>query len=255
MVQSRIKMLERMVVLHPIERESDVVFHFKDCEKLGNPVLQLDEVSFKYTKESSLIFQNICIGCRSDSRICIVGENGSGKSTLLKLLLGELAVTSGSKNTNRRLNIGYFAQFHVDQLDMDVTVLELVAEKFPGKPQEEYRASLGRFGLSGDIVFQTVYTLSGGQKSRLAFACLSLASPNFLLMDEPTNHLDVETVDALGRALNHFKGAVVLVSHDERLIQLCCKELWVVKDRTVTQLEGGLEEYRKHVYRQLSIPM
>jgi len=153
-----------------------------------------------------------------------VGENGSGKSTLLKLLLGELNATSGTKNTNRRLNIGYFAQFHVDQLDMDMSVLELIAEKFPGmqtaemddlhfsisnpfigKPTEEYRAALGRFGLSGDIVFQTVYTLSGGQKSRLAFTCLSLASPNFLLMDEPTNHLDVETVDALGRALNNFK--------------------------------------------------
>lgn len=74
-------------------------------------------------------------------------------------------------------------------------------------------------------------------------------------MDEPTNHLDVETVDALGKALNDFKGGVVLVSHDERLIELVCKELWVVKDKTITNLEGGLEEYKKHVYRQLAIQM
>uniref|UniRef100_A0A915DQY3 ABC transporter domain-containing protein n=1 Tax=Ditylenchus dipsaci TaxID=166011 RepID=A0A915DQY3_9BILA len=244
MVQSRIKMLERMPVLQAVEFESDVVFHFKECEKLANPVLQLDEVSYRYSKDSPLIFQNIC-----------VGENGSGKTTLLKILLGDHPPTQGTRSTNRRLNIGYFTQHHVDQLDMDMSALELCAERFPGLTQEEYRASLGRFGLSGDIVFQSIATLSGGQKSRLAFTCLSLQQPNYLIMDEPTNHLDVETVDALGKALNHFKGGVILVSHDERLIQLVCKELWVVKDKSVTYLEGGLEEYRKHVYRQLALTM
>jgi ATP-binding cassette subfamily F protein 3 len=255
MVQSRIKMLERMPVLQPVEFESQIHFRFGDCEKLTGSVLQLDEVSFKYTKDSTLIFQNICVGSQSDSRICIVGENGAGKTTLLKILLGDLAPSSGTRHTNRRLNIGYFTQHHVDQLDMDMSPLELLVERFAGLTQEDYRASLGRFGLSGDIVFQSIATLSGGQKSRLAFACLSLAKPNYLIMDEPTNHLDVETVDALGKALNEFKGGVVLVSHDERLIELVCKELWVVKDRTVTNLEGGLEEYKKHVYRQLALQM
>lgn len=253
MVQSRIKMLERMPVLQPVEFESDVVFHFRECEKLANSVLQLDEVSFRYSKDSPLIFQNICCGSQSDSRICIVGENGSGKTTLLKVLLGELNPTTGVRNAHRRLNIGYFTQHHVDQLDMEMSGLELVAQKFPNLTQEEYRSSLARFGLTGDIVFQSIVTLSGGQKSRLAFACLSLQQPNLLILDEPTNHLDVETVDALGKALNHFKGGVILVSHDERLIELVCKELWVVKDKTVTTLEGGLEEYKKHVYRQLAI--
>uniref|UniRef100_A0A914H6S7 ABC transporter domain-containing protein n=2 Tax=Globodera TaxID=31242 RepID=A0A914H6S7_GLORO len=253
MVQSRIKMLEKMPALQPVEFESDVVFHFKECEKLGNPVLQLDDVSFRYSKESPFIFQKVCIGSRSDSRICIVGENGAGKTTLLKLLLGDHSVTSGTRSANRRLNIGYFTQHHVDQLEMDDSPLELLAHRFPGLGQEEYRSAMGRFGLSGDIAFQSIATLSGGQKSRLAFTCLSLQQPNYLIMDEPTNHLDVETVDALGKALNNFKGGVVLVSHDERLIQLVCRELWVCKDKTVTQLDGGLEEYKKHVYRQLAI--
>ncbi|KAI1731614.1 ABC transporter domain-containing protein [Ditylenchus destructor] len=255
MVQSRIKMLERMPVLQSVEFESDVVFHFRECEKLANSVLQLDEASFRYSKDSPLIFQNICCGSQSDSRICIVGENGSGKTTLLKVLLGELNPTTGVRNAHRRLNIGYFTQHHVDQLDMEMSGLELIAQKFPNLTQEEYRSSLARFGLTGDIVFQSIVTLSGGQKSRLAFACLSLQQPNYLILDEPTNHLDVETVDALGKALNHFKGGVILVSHDERLIELVCKELWVVKDKSVTTLEGGLEEYKKHVYRQLAIQM
>ncbi|KAL3106668.1 hypothetical protein niasHT_015976 [Heterodera trifolii] len=224
-----------------------------DCDKLGNPVLQLDEVAFRYSKETPYIFQKVCIGSRSDSRICIVGENGAGKTTLLKLLLGDYSPTNGTRSANRRLNIGYFTQHHVDQLDLDDSPLELLAQRFPGLGQEEYRAAMGRFGLSGDIAFQSIATLSGGQKSRLAFTCLSLQQPNYLVMDEPTNHLDVETVDALGKALNDFKGGVVLVSHDERLIELVCKELWVCKDKTVTQLDGGLEEYKKHVYRQLAI--
>ncbi|CAD5227465.1 unnamed protein product [Bursaphelenchus xylophilus] len=255
MVQSRIKMLEKMPVLQPVIIEADVTFAFPKCEPLGNPVLQLDEVSFQYNKQSSLIFQNICVGSQTDSRICIVGENGAGKTTLLKILLGDLAPTSGTRHVNRRINIGYFTQHHVDQLEMDCCALELCQQKFPGGTQEEYRAALGRFGLSGDIVFQSIETLSGGQKSRLAFAMLGLQKPNYLILDEPTNHLDVETVDALGVALNDFNGGVVLVSHDERLIDLVCKELWVVKDRTVTRLDGGLEEYKKHVYRQLAIPM
>ncbi|KAI6242204.1 ATP-binding cassette sub-family F member 3 [Aphelenchoides fujianensis] len=255
MVQSRIKMLEKLPVLQAVVQEADVTLSFPKCDLLTNPVLQLDEVSFQYNKESPLIFQNICVGSQNDSRICIVGENGSGKTTLLKILMGELAPSSGLRHVNRRINIGYFTQHHVDGLEMECSSLELCMQRFPGLNQEDYRAALGRFGLSGDIVFQSIETLSGGQKSRLAFACLGLQKPNYLILDEPTNHLDVETVDALGAALNEFPGGVVLVSHDERLIDLVCKELWVVKDRTITHLEGGLKEYKQHVYRQLAIQM
>ncbi|CAJ0960613.1 unnamed protein product, partial [Mesorhabditis belari] len=135
----------------------------------------------------------------------------------------------------------------------DQTALEVLTTNHPGRTQEEYRASLGRFGIIGDTALQPVYTLSGGQKSRLAFANIAMAKPNYLIMDEPTNHLDVETVEALGKALNKFNGGVVLVSHDEQLISLVCRELWVVKDRMVSNLEGGLEEYRKQVYKQLQL--
>jgi ATP-binding cassette subfamily F protein 3 len=131
MVQSRIKMLERMPVLQPVIREVDVTFAFPKCDVLSNPVLQLDEVCFQYSKDSPLIFQNICVGSQNDSRICIVGENGSGKTTLLKILLGDYAPTSGIRNVNRRINIGYFTQHHVDQLEMECSAIELVAQRFP----------------------------------------------------------------------------------------------------------------------------
>ncbi|CEF68141.1 ATP-binding cassette sub-family F member 3 [Strongyloides ratti] len=253
MVQSRIKMLEKLPILQDVEFETDVVFKFPECEPLGQQVLQLDEVSFRYTPNSPLLFHNICCGSHADSRVCIVGENGAGKTTLLKLLLGELTPTSGIRHANRKLRIGYFTQHHVDQLEMNMSPLALLLQRFPNASVEEHRAALGRFGIAADTVFQSIQTLSGGQKSRLAFASLALEKPNYLILDEPTNHLDVETVDALGTALNKFNGGVVLVSHDERLIELVCKELWVVKDKRIFTLEGGLEEYKKHVYKQLAL--
>ncbi|RCN29310.1 ABC transporter, ATP-binding protein [Ancylostoma caninum] len=253
MVQSRIKMLEKLPVLHAVELDADITFKFPECEVLNNPVLQLDDVSFRYNADAPYLFRKLNLGTHANSRICIVGENGSGKTTLLKLLLGELNPSAGLRNVNRRIRIGYFTQHHVDQLDMDMTAIEVLAHNYPGKSQEEYRTALSHFGLTGDMALQSVYTLSGGQKSRLAFANIAMLNPNYLILDEPTNHLDVETVAALGTALNKFAGGVVLVSHDEQLIEMVCKELWVVKDRMVVNLEGGLEEYRKQVYKQLQL--
>ncbi|PIO74798.1 ABC transporter, ATP-binding protein [Teladorsagia circumcincta] len=231
MVQSRIKMLEKLPVLHAVELDADITFKFPQCEVLNNPVLQLDDVSFRYNEDTAFLFKKLNLGTHANSRICI----------------------HGMRNVNRRIRIGYFTQHHVDQLDMDMTAIEVLAHNYPGKTQEEYRTALSHFGLVGDMALQSVYTLSGGQKSRLAFANIAMLNPNYLILDEPTNHLDVETVAALGAALNIFNGGVVLVSHDEQLIEMVCKELWVVKDRMVVNLEGGLEEYRKQVYKQLQL--
>ncbi|XP_010146541.1 PREDICTED: ATP-binding cassette sub-family F member 3-like, partial [Eurypyga helias] len=89
-----------------------------------------------------------------------------------------------------------------------------------------------------------VASLSGGQKSRVAFAQMTMSCPNFYILDEPTNHLDMETIEALAKALNKFRGGVILVSHDERFIRLVCQELWVCENATVTRIEGGFDQYR-----------
>jgi len=252
LVQSKIKMLEKLPELTPVEMEADVVLNFPPCERINPPVLQLDDIGFRYSADQPQIFKKVQLNADMDSRICIVGENGAGKTTLLKLLLGDLEPTSGFRKGHRLLRLGYFTQHHVDQLDMDVAPVQFMATKFPGLPQETYRAALGRFGVTGDLALQSIVTLSGGQKSRLAFAILGMQTPNFLIMDEPTNHLDVESVEALGEALNKFEGGVVLVSHDERLIELVCKELWVVKDAGVRRLDGGLGEYRAIIEEELA---
>nr|XP_022340495.1 ATP-binding cassette sub-family F member 3-like [Crassostrea virginica] len=250
-VQSKLKLLEKLPELKPIEKESKVTLKFTDCEHLQQTVLQLDELDFCYTKEKP-IFKNLNLNTQADSRICIVGENGAGKTTLLKILLGELEPVKGWRKANRNLCIGYFSQHHVDQLDMSMTSIELMAERYPGRPSEMYRNRLGSFGVSGELATRPVSSLSGGQKSRVAFAIIDMLNPNFLILDEPTNHLDMETIEALGNAILKFQGGVVLVSHDERLIRMICKELWVAKDRTVKALDGGFDEYRKIVENELA---
>ncbi|KAK4336842.1 hypothetical protein RND71_044165 [Anisodus tanguticus] len=250
LVQSKIKMIEKLPVLVPVEKEVPVILKFPESEPLsGAPILQLDETSFRYSNETPLILENVSISANLDSRICIVGDNGSGKTTLLKILTGQLEPSKGLRNVHRNLRIGYFSQHHVDQLNLNQNSIEFLAAKFPGQNAEAYRSFLGKFGVSGDLGLQPIASLSGGQKSRVAFAAVAMLNPNLLILDEPTNHLDVETVEALGNAINKFKGGVILVSHDQQLLEMVCKELWLVKDKTVETIKGGFEEYRRIVYQ------
>ncbi|GFR97205.1 ATP-binding cassette sub-family F member 3 [Elysia marginata] len=249
-VQSKLKLLEKLPELKPVEKESEVVLKFPECDKLSPPILQLDDLVFYYSKEK-ILFNKVCVNANMDSRICIVGDNGAGKTTLLKLLLGEMDPCSGHRHAHRNLRIGYFSQHHVDQLDLTLNSVQLLASRFPGSTSEVYRGKLGLFGVTGDLALRPVSSLSGGQKSRVAFAVMSMTNPNFFILDEPTNHLDMETIEALGDALNKFQGGVILVSHDERLIRKICKELWVVSGGIVTSLDGGIDEYKKLVQAEL----
>ncbi|XP_053566308.1 ATP-binding cassette sub-family F member 3 [Bombina bombina] len=249
-VQSKLKLLEKLPELKAVDKEAEVILRFPDgFEKFSPPILQLDEIDFWYSLNHP-IFKNLSVSADLDSRICVVGENGAGKSTMLKLLMGEISPVEGVRNAHRNLKIGYFSQHHVDQLDLNISAVELLAKRFPGKTEEEYRHQLGSYGISGELAVRTVASLSGGQKSRVAFAQMTMPCPNFYILDEPTNHLDMETIEALGRALNKFKGGVILVSHDERFIRLVCKELWVCENGTVTRIDGGFDEYRDILQEQ-----
>ncbi|XP_023343664.1 ATP-binding cassette sub-family F member 3 [Eurytemora carolleeae] len=164
---------------------------------------------------------------------------------------GRFNPTQSNRTAHRNLKFGYFTQHFVDQLDLSVCSVELMQKEFPGKKVEEYRRMLGQFGVTGDMALQQIESLSGGQKSRVAFAVLCGHNPNFLILDEPTNHLDIETIEALGNALIKYKGGVILVSHDERLLKMVCQELWVCSRGKVWSIDGGLDEYRKMVEKEM----
>ncbi|GFF42260.1 uncharacterized ABC transporter ATP-binding protein C29A3.09c [Aspergillus udagawae] len=247
--QSRIKKLERMPILEPPESDYVVHFKFPDVEKLSPPIVQMSEVTFGYSKDK-LLLRNVELDVQLDSRIGIVGPNGAGKTTVLKLLTGQLQPTSGLISTHARLRIGYFAQHHVDALDLTTSAVSFMAKTYPGKTDEEYRRHLGAFGITGTTGLQRMELLSGGQKSRVAFACLSLTNPHILVLDEPSNHLDIEGMDALSEALQRFEGGVVMVSHDVTMLRNVCTSLWVCDKGTVHKFDGTVDAYKKMISSQ-----
>lgn len=247
--QSRIKKLEKMPILEAPESEYSVHFRFPDVEKLSPPIIQMSGVSFGYSPDRPLL-RNVDLDVQLDSRIGIVGPNGAGKTTVLKLLIGQLEATSGLISQNPRLRIGFFAQHHVDALDMNASAVGFMAKNYPGKQDEEYRRHLGAFGITGTTSIQRLSLLSGGQKSRVAFACLSLTNPHILVLDEPSNHLDIEAMDALSLALRNFQGGVLMVSHDVTMLQTVCKSLWVCEGGTVEQFDGDVTAYKKRILAQ-----
>ncbi|KAK0246963.1 ATP-binding cassette, regulator of translational elongation [Friedmanniomyces endolithicus] len=238
--QSRIKKLEKMPVLDAPEAEYSVHFKFPDVEKLSPPIIQMANVSFGYTPDKPLL-RNVDLDVQLDSRIGIVGPNGAGKTTALKLLIGALSPSSGLISQNPRLRIGFFAQHHVDALDLNTSAVGFMAAKYPGKSDEEYRRHLGAFGITGMTGLQKMELLSGGQKSRVAFACLGLTNPHILVLDEPSNHLDIEAMDALSVALQNFGGGVLMN---------VCTSLWVCDNGTVEHFGGTVKDYKKRIMAQ-----
>ncbi|EJT80135.1 hypothetical protein GGTG_00139 [Gaeumannomyces tritici R3-111a-1] len=247
--QSRIKKLERMPVLEPPEAEYSVHFTFPDVEKMSPPIIQMSGVTFGYTPDKILL-RDVDLDVQLDSRIGIVRPNGAGKTTVLRLLIGKLTPTTGIISQNPRLRVGFFAQHHVDALDLNVSAVTFMAKTYPGRTDEEYRRQLGAFGITGTTGLQKMEFLSGGQKSRVAFACLALQNPHILVLDEPSNHLDIEAMDALSDALKRFQGGVLMVSHDVTMLQTVCTSLWVCDGGIVEKFPGDVQQYKKRIAAQ-----
>jgi len=226
-------------------QEYNVKFSFPEPPPLQPPILGLYNVSFGYEGHSKL-FKNVDFGLDMDSRIAIVGPNGVGKSTFLKLMLGELSPTDGENRKNHRLKIGRYDQHSGEHLTAEESPSEYLMRLF-NLPYEKARKQLGTFGLASHAHTIKMKDLSGGQKARVALAELCLSAPDVLILDEPTNNLDIESIEALTMAITEYKGGVVIVSHDERLIRETDCQLWVVEDQTLNEVDGDFEDYRKEL--------
>ncbi|KAJ7545438.1 hypothetical protein O6H91_09G119800 [Diphasiastrum complanatum] len=245
LVQSRIKALERISQVDAVINDPDYKFEFPTPDdRPAAPIISFSDASFSYPGGPTL-FRNLNFGIDLDSRLSMVGPNGIGKSTLLKLISGELEPTSGSVFRSAKIRMAVFSQHHVDGLDLSSTPLLYMMRCFPGIPEQKLRSHLGSFGLSGNLALQAMYTLSGGQKSRVAFAKITFNKPHILLLDEPSNHLDLDAVEALIQGLALFQGGVLMVSHDEHLISGSVDELWAVSDGRVTPFHGTFQDYKK----------
>ena len=259
--QCRMKMLAKLQ-----EEKVDVDYddpylrlNFPSATPLPPPCISVMNVSFGYEGYQTL-YEGLDFGLDMDSRVAIVGPNGAGKSTFLKLLEGDILPTKGWVNRHTKLRLARFSQHHLESMDLEQDCVAHMKSLDNEMPLETARAYLGRFGLSGELATKPVKFLSGGQKSRLAFAELAWKQPHIMLLDEPTNHLDLETIEALAMALNNFEGGVVLVSHDERLISLVVDEIWQVKKGDmlcvppqpgyVRVFNGSFEEYKEKLRKE-----
>ncbi|KFB53888.1 AGAP012249-PA-like protein [Anopheles sinensis] len=230
-------------------KEYIVKFSFPDPPPLQPPILGLHNCHFNFPNQKPL-FIGADFGIDLSSRIAIVGPNGVGKSTFLKLLVGELEPTQGEAKRNHRLRIGRFDQHSGEHLTAEETPAEYLQRLF-NLPYEKARKQLGTFGLASHAHTIKMKDLSGGQKARVALAELCLNAPDVLILDEPTNNLDIESIDALADAINDYKGGVIIVSHDERLIRETECALYVIEEQTINEVDGDFDDYRKEVLDSL----
>ncbi len=242
--QSRIKMLAKMQTVEIPLDEHVTPIRLPKPEETNPPLLSLDRVSVGY-EPGKAILTNISLRFDPDDRIALLGKNGNGKSTLAKLLAGKLAAETGDMIRSRKLVPGYFAQHQLEELDGAMTPIQTLAKLRPKLTEQEVRTRLGGFGFSADKARTLVGNLSGGERARLMLALATLDKPNLLLLDEPTNHLDIDAREQLLSALNDFEGAVVLISHDRRLIEATSDRLLLVANGGVEPFDGDLDDYRR----------
>ena len=249
--QSRLKWLERLPTLVTQRVEHTFDWQFLEPRKLPVPLVSLDRISAGYGDQ--VIIDDFSLSIPPGARIGILGRNGAGKSTLIKSIAGQLAPLGGTVTTAPDIEVGFFAQLEVDQLDASSTaILELTRRGgavVAQWPEQQKRDHLGSFGFKGDRVFESVKHFSGGERARLSLAILVARRPNLLLLDEPTNHLDLEMRDSLLLALQEFSGAVILVSHDRGLLGSVCDEFWLVRDGAATRFDGDLQDYAQSLAR------
>jgi ATP-binding cassette subfamily F protein 3 len=250
--QSRMKMLERLQKVEVPPDEYIAPIQLPKPLNASPPLITLDKAQVGY--DGRAILSDISLRFDPDDRIALLGKNGNGKSTLAKLLVGKLQEMGGEIVRSRKLIPGYFAQHQLDEMDSSITPVQTLARYRPKMTETELRTRLGSMGLVGDKALTRVGNLSGGERARLMLTLATLDRPNLLILDEPTNHLDIDAREELLMALNDFEGAVILVSHDRRLIEATMDRLLLVAHGRVEPFDGDLDDYRRFLLSGVNVP-
>jgi ATP-binding cassette, subfamily F, member 3 len=216
-VQSRIKMLDKVVPLEVPPERKKIHFDFPSCGKSGRMVIDMTHVRKAYG--DVVVFTDLNLHIERGDRIALVGPNGAGKSTLMRMLSGEESPDAGERTLGHNVVMQYFAQDEATRMDPAPTVYETLQSGSPMDMVPMIRNILGGFLFSGDDVHKKVKVLSGGERTRLAVARMLLRPSNTLLLDEPTNHLDLDSKEVLLDALVDYGGTLIFVSHDRYFVE------------------------------------
>ena len=248
--QGRLKRLERMfadsLLIRPTKKRA-LHINLAASNRSGDRVLQTRNLSVGYADEGQALFDVPNLILERTECAAIIGPNGAGKTTFLKTILETIPPLAGEVVLGGSLSLGYFAQAH-EKLHPSWTLIEEVQGIRPKMLPAEARDYLAKFLFTGDDVFKQVEVLSGGERGRLALACLALQGTNLLLLDEPTNHLDLQAQEILQSVLSEYPGTILLVSHDRYLIDGLATQIWEVvpSKRTLVQFNGTYSEYRAY---------
>lgn len=247
--QSRMKAIEKIKEGMEEVSQGDgkhIKFIFPSTDLMPPPILTCHK-GLLYYEESKPVIQNLGFSLQPDMRLGLLGANGNGKTTLAKYIAGILPLREGYEHRSSGLKIAYFEQYQIENLRMNESAFDHMNAAWQGKTPEQIRNRLGQFGFGGDRAFQKVEVLSGGEKTRLNFALLTIEAPHLLILDEPTNHLDLDSKDALADALNKYKGGVIIISHDFDFLSKTVHDFWLISQKQVTPWEKDLKAYRQFI--------
>ncbi|MEA1835104.1 ABC-F family ATP-binding cassette domain-containing protein [Methylobacterium durans] len=244
--QSRMKRLAKMEPIAALIEDEMPVIHLPSPERpLSPPIVAMERVQAGYSDR--IVLSGLNLSLAPDDRVALLGANGNGKSTFCKLIGGRLPPLAGELKRSSKMEVAYFAQHQLDELNPAESAYAHVRARMPDVPEARARAATARLGFPASKSDTPVSQLSGGEKARLLMGLAAFNGPHLLILDEPTNHLDIESRQALVEAINDYEGAVILVSHDRFLIEACADRLWLVSNGSVKSFDGDMDDYRRLV--------
>jgi ATP-binding cassette subfamily F protein 3 len=225
--RTRLERLLKEAKLAPPRYTKRIHLQIQAAERSGDLVVRTYELRIGYKDDEKILVNIPDIVLRRRECAALMGPNGAGKTTFLKTLLGQIPPLAGDVELGGSVRVGYFAQAH-EGLHDEWTLVEEIQSTVPKMLEAEIRSYLAKFLFTGDDVFKQVGVLSGGERGRLAMACLALQGANLLLLDEPTNHLDLPSQEILQRVLAEFGGTILLVTHDRFLVDEIATQVWEI---------------------------
>jgi ATP-binding cassette, subfamily F, member 3 len=246
MVQSRIKMLERIPKLDEIADIESLDFEFRHAPFTAKTLLEARDLSFGYTPEH-LLFRHMNLTINARDKFGMIGNNGKGKSTLLNVISSGLIPVTGEIKVHPDMRLGYFGQSNIQRLNPKLTIEEEIQQTNPALTRTQVRNICGTMMFGGDLALKKVAVLSGGEKSRTLLGKILAHPSNLLLLDEPNNHLDMESIDALIESLQDFPGALLIVTHNERILRALARKLIVFHRGKVDVFNSGYDEFLEKI--------